>query len=437
LAVVTAHQWAFVLWDSPYINRSMLEPAWKYEGRGIAYLSILFWDGGLFDCARFPVVTIGLLVSACYCCAYRAVVSRREGGAFLVWAPPLTALFFTACAGREVWGWLFDLVPVLSSLHVHRFALAVHLFGIVTIAVGAGALVRRCSSSTTRQLAAALLVVACVWPALRERYWMYKSTFTRHAESARLFAGESDLHRTLMAVTQLPYGWTYIGSSTSWQKSLVAAGYIPLDVFTVSRGVPTVGGILFHAFSLAGETLFDFDPARRAHFDLFGIRNIVAPAEWTAPADFSKVHTYGPYGVWSRGSRMLFVADERFAATRTGQTGPARAFVQGVTTLASDAGEVTAQTMAQPWQFEGTAVMKRAGTIVAAVGYHPNWEATVDGRPTPTGWCLPGFVRISVPEGEHRVVLRYRPSSSKVYLVFLALVVIGTAFDYRRRTSRA
>jgi hypothetical protein len=440
LALVTAHQWWFVFSDSAIINRSMLEPAWKYQGRGIVYLTQIFWAGGLFDTNRFPIITLLLVVSLCFTVSHWTRVRKESGGEFSTRATLLFVLFFSMCAGREVWGWLFDLLPVMKSLHVHRFALAVHLFGIITISVGVGALIRICGRTAPRLTLVLFLFVVVLRPAILERYAMYRDTAARHTECARLVAIDPEFAQLLSALPQLPYGWTYIGSKTSWQRSLVAAGFIPLDLFTVSRGVPTVGGILLHAFSLAGETLFDFDPAVPAHFDLFGIRNVIAPASWQGVADFSRVGVFGRYSLWSRESHMLFVGDDRFATRLSylGETLLVRQFVQGLRELSGGVGRIAEQVMEHPWHFEGTAVMERDGRVLAAVGYHPNWEVTIDGSLMQTQWSLPGFMLVSVPKGTHRIAFHYRGSVLKLYLLLGGLGVIFTVLArwYFRQSNK-
>jgi len=427
LLLVTAHQWIFVLADSHFVNKSALEPSWKYDGRGLGYLSDLFWNGGLFDCARFPALTLLLLVSIPYGVLYRKAIRSAPGGDLLAYATPLSLIFFTLCAGRELWGWFFDLVPVLKSLHVHRFAIGVHLFGVLAIAASAGAGIRLLSATKPRQVLAIFALLLLLRPAFQERAKMYVETFNRHEQSARLISSEPELMALLAAAETLPYGWTYIGSKSSWQRDLVAAGYIPLDLFTVMRGVPTVGGILFHAFSLAGETLFEFDPRNAWHFDLFGIRNVVAPSSWAGFQGFTRSGVFGRYAIWSRESHMLGVGDERFAerANYSGQTELMRTFVRSFRASVKPAGVLRDQKMEFPWRFEGTAVMENAGKGYGAVGFHPNWRVSVDGEPGETKWTVPGFVQVDVPAGTHKIVFHYKGSALKPYLLTFSLLLIG------------
>jgi hypothetical protein len=426
IVLTTAHQWFFVLSDALYINRSSLEPSWKYEGRGISYIVDLFWSGGLFDCSRLPVITVLLLASLCYCVVYFKKVRSESGGAFLSYGLVLFLLFFSLCCGRQIWGWLFNLLPVLKSLHVHRFAIGVHLFAIIVVASGVAALIRAFSRSVPRHVLLIFALLIMLRPAFLERGRMFVENFRRQKSTAEVIAHDTDLSDLLHALSQQGYGWTYIGSNTTWQKELYVAGYMPLDLFTAMQGIPTVGGILFHAFSLAGETLFDFDTKNVSHFNLFGIRNVVAPASWEGVKGFSLLKTFGRYALWTRESQVMFVADERFVANAdySGQTDAMRRFVQVYKESDHSPGRFIWQKMDSAQRFEGIVEMSKAGKVVAAVGFHPNWNVLVDGVVQKSFWVQPGFAAVEVLAGKHAVSFEYSGSRSKKYHVLLALFVI-------------
>jgi hypothetical protein len=432
IVLTTAHQWFFVLSDALYINRSSLEPSWKYEGRGISYIVDLFWSGGLFDCSRLPVITVLLLASLCYCVVYFKKIRSESGGAFLSYAAALFLLFFSLCCGRQIWGWLFNLLPVLKSLHVHRFAIGVHLFGILVVASGVAALIRTFSSSAPRHALLIFALLIMLRPAFLERERMFVDNFSRQKNAAAVIAHDTDLRAVLEVLSQHRYGWTYVGSKTSWQKELLVAHYIPIDIFTVMRGVPTVGGVLFHAFSLAGETLFDFDPKNANHFDLFGIRNVVAPTSWEGVKGFSLVQTFGRFALWTRESQMMFVADDRFKASvdYSGQTDEMRHFVQDFSERNDSSGRFIWQKMDSAQRFEGIVEMSKTGRIVAAIGFHPNWQVSVDGVIQEKLWVQPGFTAVEVLAGKHAVSFEYNGSISKKYHVLLALLVILSVYFF-------
>jgi uncharacterized membrane protein YfhO len=71
--------------------------------------------------------------------------------------------------------------------------------------------------------------------------------------------------------------------------------------------------------------------------------------------------------------------------------------------------------------------------------YYPGWKAFLDGRRVPlerVNYLLRG---VAVPAGEHRVELRYEPTSFRLgWMISLAtaLALIGAVlFHFRRRTK--
>ena len=428
--VVTAHQWWFILSDAHYINPSALEPRWKYEGRGVIAILDLLWRGELFDANRFPILTALLLVAFCYFATHYRNLKKRSGGEFLFYVPILLLLFLSLCMGREIWGSFFDLVSVLRNLHVHRFAVAVHFFGILIIAVGTGALLRFLSKTLPRLFLSVFFLLLFLRPALLERAKMFSETAARHRTIAQEVEKDKDLPRLVDALAKLPYSRVYIGSKASWQSQLLTGGIIPLDLMITMRGIPSVGGILFHAFSLAGETIFDFDPSNVSHFDLFGINEVVSSASWQGAPEFELTDTFGRYRLWSRKHRvLLFAADDSFLESENffGQTDKMRSFVQQYhrPPQESDAiGMLTEQRFDTPWQITATAEMKNSGKIIAPIGFHPNWKAAVDGSTVDTQWVTPGFVAIKVPPGRHEISISYQGSWLKKYLLFLSTVII-------------
>jgi hypothetical protein len=435
--LVTAHQWIFILTDAPYINRSALEPGWKYDGRGISYVLTLFWKGEFFDGKRFPIITSVLLGALCYYFVYAKRIRAQRGGDFLWLSAPLFLLFLSLCCGRQLWGWLFNALPILGSLHVHRFSLGVHLFGIILASVGAGALLRWVAGGVAAVLSPrytllTFLFVVSLTPALSERAAMYRENTHKQSTTAGIIASNSELSGLFAALEKVGYGWTYIGSRTTWQKELRVAGYIPLDIFTVMRGIPTVGGILFHAFSLAGETLFDFNPLNRSHFELFGIRTVVAPVSWQGIDGFTLVERVGRYAVWTRDASMLFLGDDRFEPRLDyrGQTDMMRSFVQRYTPVTSGASTVISQVMTMGQRFSGEVILTEPRRIVAAVGYHPGWRIEVNGVQHEKKWVQPGFIAVDLPAGRHSVSFTYSGSVFKWWLLAMSFLLIGGCGAY-------
>jgi hypothetical protein len=86
--------------------------------------------------------------------------------------------------------------------------------------------------------------------------------------------------------------------------------------------------------------------------------------------------------------------------------------------------------------YGGQVRMERPGAVALKVGYHPFWEAELDGQPAPCLHLSPCFLGVQVPTGVHEVSFRFRnPLYQK--LLFLAAVLgwlaVGGAAAVRRR----
>ena len=421
-----AHQWWFVLQDSKYINKSALEPSWKYQGRGIGYLSSSLWEGTLFDNTRFPILTLLLIVGFLL-----AIIRPTDGSPKRRFAS-LFVLFFTLCAGRTIWGFFLNSIPVLANLHVHRFAVGVHFAGSILIGYALAFGFRYFTVSNARMILGLFLSILVLRPAYLERASMYDIAWNRHNFAAAQFYGDTDLQSILTALKAQPYGWVYTGSSQSWQEELKVAGFIPLDIFTTEAGIPTVGGVLYHAFSLAGETLFDFSPKNESHFDLYGITSIISPADWIAPSSFHKVLSAGKYSLWSRSASRVFIGDAQFLHSEnfSGQTDLMRTWVSKYhilpTNLPLELKPEVAHVNAE--ELSATLDLKRDELVILTHGYHPNWQVRIDESQVKTEWVSPGFIGVNVPAGKHHLQALYVPSKLKPFLVLLSILVIIVSF---------
>lgn len=93
-----------------------------------------------------------------------------------------------------------------------------------------------------------------------------------------------------------------------------------------------------------------------------------------------------------------------------------------------------------PNTLEAEVVASAPGYAVFSEPYHPYWQATVDGRPTPVARADLAFRAVPVPAGTHRVRLEYRPRAfERARLVSLGALAAGlgyaaaSAWNVRRR----
>ncbi len=63
--------------------------------------------------------------------------------------------------------------------------------------------------------------------------------------------------------------------------------------------------------------------------------------------------------------------------------------------------------------------------VILKQSFHPTWRATIDGTSAQPFFVFPVFLAVSVPEGAHDVVFSYEPSTLKMTLLALTLLVLG------------
>jgi len=68
---------------------------------------------------------------------------------------------------------------------------------------------------------------------------------------------------------------------------------------------------------------------------------------------------------------------------------------------------------------------KESAVLVLTDNWHPNWNATLDGKPVPLGLIDETFRGVAVPPGRHKIVMNYQPKS---YTASLALSTIAFIF---------
>ena len=79
--------------------------------------------------------------------------------------------------------------------------------------------------------------------------------------------------------------------------------------------------------------------------------------------------------------------------------------------------------------------MDKEGTMTVNTLYFPGWKAFVDGRETPIAYKAHGLIELSVPQGEHSIVVAFtdtwpRKVGNTVTLLSLAALLL---LGYTRR----
>ncbi len=422
---VTAHQWVFILSDSNFIHRSVFEPEWKFSGRGIYWTVSEFFKGGLFDRGRFPIVTVFVCIGLSFalCARSQAWAMRLVVSSFILWLSLL--------CGYQAWGFLFESLPLLSSMHMHRFIIGVQLFGVVL--AGQGVMIAL-SWFPSVWLRGVWVVLVLAMPVLQQA-GLFQQQHSRIEAANSSFSKDTDTQALLSYLEERPPGWIYAGMARTWAKDLVVADYVEVYHPIVIRGLPTMG-MLFHSMGKAGDSVFSFDPQREQHYRFFGVNTVVAPAHWTAPQFLSEIAQFGRYKVFSYPAGVvLSVENSDFVGTTSAELYADAAHARPIVNLDSKVGTVRDVRWSSQ-DASGSVDAAEPGIIFFRTSFHPNWEAKVDSVPVSTREVEPGFIGVEVDAGQHQVELHYRPSRSKPFLccfgVLLCLALVGVEFKRPR-----
>ncbi len=294
--------------DREAMNRSVFEPAWKYDGLALTDAATRIADGRLFDYdsagwyrgslegkaddgARFPVVTlllaVGLVVSV-----VRGVRRRAVAPVLLVFV-----VAFALFGGRATWGGLVDWLPFGESMHFHRFLAPLHWAGVALAGIGAAQLVRWASARIGRPWVAPVVVLALAGgfvPAALERFdgavepddrplappgpgsgaLDYRRLVLRSTWDA-VRAGSTPIAALIHAAKTAGPGRAFAGPPSGWGRDYRLGALHVYDLLPAAR-MPSVG-YTYHAMSLNADIAGAFDESRFAHHDLFNVRWRIAP----------------------------------------------------------------------------------------------------------------------------------------------------------------
>jgi len=196
-------------------------------------------------------------------------------------------------------------------------------------------------------------------------------------------------------------------------------------------------------------------------FNLLGVRYIVVPAPWpktiTLLEDkkkkkiFSSLHTniYENPHAYPRAFAVRAVEDSPLISMNSGDSGRAIAYSADKLFLqeAKNAGiafgssnKIPPATVDSTCKITGyhndnvsiKTEVEEPSVIVLTDNWHPNWTATVDGKPTRIGLVDETFRAVIVPKGSHQIEMHYRPKSLTAGLsaTLLALTLLAAAIIF-------
>lgn len=468
-AVVTAYMWIPFMTTKEYVGISEYLQVWKYDSFGAG--DILRWlvEGDLLDHGRLPVFTLLLAVGVVAALLNRKQPARLALGLFVVWM----ALYF----GRPTWGSLADLLPLHEGLFMHRFIGGVHLAAILLIGLGGEFLWRhlprlvhaarrlpvlRALPRYSGAIAAGLVLLALLAPALAERrdYYGLNEQWMERTETA--LDADADARAVLDTLAQQPPGRTYAGLREGWGNEMKFGDLRFTDLLTFNQ-VPAVSPP-YQGLSLNAELMWHFDDTNPAHYGLFNVKYVIAPAAQAMPdflAVIKETPRYTLYRADTTGyATFAAVLDRRDAGSQTdlffanrdwflGADPAARRFIRWdypadssgpvvATAQGCAGGGSTSEVRVLPGRLDLLVECPQASTLVLKLTYHPNWRVTVDGREQDAYMVSPSFIGVDVPAGLHHIGAEYRPQPLRLYLLLLGLLTLPliALAEWRRAAYR-
>jgi len=467
--------------DREAMNRSVWEKQDKYDSYGHEEILKKFMGrdpatgrikGALLDepmfANRFPVLTLllglGLVVSL-FC--WRRPGHRSMVLLFVCWL----LLYF----GRPTWGRLLDLLPLSADLHFHRLIAPVHLAGAGLAGVGIAALWKggealwnvKLKGSRASPLLVPVLVLLTAAGLLqaileRENYIAKRCEWRKN----NLWAFRQDrgrMDQLLWNLAAQTPGRVYAGRGANWGNTYRIGG-VPVYALLTLKGLDNLG-YLYHALSLNADVDGYMDEAKQAHYNLFNVRFVVAPAGRAFPDFVRLLETHGShrlYAVETRGYFDLVDAPVAFAGTKEEwfplardwlgtdlvekghhpvlfvDQEPAVEFEQVFSLagaserlpgLGGDPGGrgTVRDRKIRPGRYEAFVEVKRPCYLMLKSTYHPGWRVRVDGKPVKPVMLAPAFVGVPVTPGVHDVVFHYQPGALRRFLFWLGLAVLCAA----------
>jgi hypothetical protein len=470
IGLVTASLWLPLVLDSPWIyNPADLFARWVHAGFGgadafKALVSGTLLDGRAIDrLGRPPVMSLLFVLGA-----FVVVGLRRQHPGAVTFLFGGWALWFSLFVGREVWGPVLYMVPLLRSYQWGRFEAMLQFWAIVIAAIGLSQWLPVIWSRWRRRWQRQALVVtgiavaiALLWSPLR-----LAGLDRRVLQTVR--AGKAPEHAEAIAA-RLADDTTRVcvGGPLTWESRTKEDG-IWMGVALQAWGVPTVGRI-YQGMGVAAAAEYAWQGETDWPAKLFGIGNwlapcdlmpklpILAPPTEVAPtlclgvsreppplAFFSALASSPPRRLSEAQvvelQKSLLASPEAdcFLPFSLGkETGPVAlpehpARLAPLRVQGSRFGEAGPGRAESRLQVESPA----RGAIVFSLPYHPKLRGWVDGverRPFPV---LPGFAAIDVEQGRHTVLLVYESDRVRDTLLVATVAVLAVASVPWRRHKR-
>jgi hypothetical protein len=335
---------------------------------------------------------------------------------------------------------------------------------LAAIAMGAGwrELVRRGNVALTL-----LLTLVALAPMMRERALYLARNDEQSTDRLIAVDAEQDARDASMANLRQAGGRVYAGNFLGWGPQLQTGGN-DFAAFLNMNLVPQASAT-YHNIALTADLFPLFDEQRPAHYALFNVRSVVAPANPVSvlPRFLSLRTGFGRYQIFDApGSGYFDVVDvaasvavnkDSFYAMNEqwlrsdwvekrahlwldfGKDAPSGvARLEGKAPLSASpasagrGGEIKAERQTGD-DYGAEFVISRPSFVLFRMTWHPNWVAYVDGKVQKTVMLSPGFIGVAVLPGQRSILLRYEPGIWKLTMAFAGLLIVLAGMAVERR----
>jgi len=449
---------AFV--DGKWIARSERTPPFVRDSFGARRVLGWLFTGRLFDEGHtwFPIITVLAAVGVVVCVRRFRRDALARG--VLCFSGASLLLFF----GRPTLGPLVDVVPSTGDLFLHRFLTGVHLGGVLLAGIGAATVVRavwarrdQVRTLRTPALVTALIVAMCalaVLPAWKSSADSLSQVRVLIGQQQTADASRGADVRAVIARAKARGGGRLYAGNPFDSGARFRVGEAAVYEEFLNFDAPAAG-YWGRSASVSADIELQFDPSRRDHYPLFGIRYLMLPSGLGPPVAATRVARRGDFALWQVGrGGYLGVYDLVGPAITADRTNlgshvegylrsqlPAHHATRPIAFAGDAAASPTVAHEAAPNDrpgsvsaeldhgndgvFAGTVTTKRRAAVVLSQSYHPRWHVTVDGKERPTEMVAPSLVAVTVPRGTHRVEFRYEPYPATSYALLAVLSVVA------------
>ena len=357
------------------------------------------------------------------------------------------------------------MLGVSPDMQLHRVIGGAQIFLVLLAAIGLSALWRQLSRRW-HYAVAALATLLLLYPMVRERALNLANDDTWGRKNLAAYANEQQSLDATLAVATQRGGRAYAGLAAAWGGKF-KIGDVPFYASFSKANVPAVA-FLYHSMALTSDIMVRFNEWNPAHYRLFNIRTVVAPAgpDPVVPPFLLPLGQLGRFRIFEAPGNSYFDLVDVVASVKTTKL---NFYDVNDRWLQSD-WVIQRAHLRLDWRNDVESRIARvapedalppilplppAGTVrgdqrngevyradldvvrpcfaLFKMTWHANWKAYVDGKQQPTSMLSPGFIGVPMPAGQHSVTMRYEPESWKAALGFAGLLGVLLLIVWERR----